>query len=53
MIIDLSHCKIIHKMDQDPDTIPDSTSDMVIPYLTREIWVVILAAEDSEEKETN
>ena len=35
MIIDLNHCEIIHEMDQDPDSIPGSAGDMVIPYLTR------------------
>ena len=35
MIIDLSHCEIVHEMDQNPDTIPDSASDMVIPHLKK------------------
>ena len=46
MIIDLSHCEIIHEMDQNPDTIPDNASDMVIPYFIEEIWLVILLAEE-------
>ena len=48
MSIDLSHCEIIHEMDQDPDIIPDNASYMVIPYFTKETLVVILAAERSE-----
>ena len=43
-IIDLSHCEIIHEMDQNPDTIHDKTSDMVIPHLAKEISVVVLVA---------
>ena len=50
MIIDLRHCKIIHEMDQDLDIIPDNASDIVIPHLTREIWVVILVVEGSKAK---
>ena len=50
IIIDIIHCEIIHEMYQDPDTIPDNTSDMLLPHLTRKIWVVILAAERSEAK---
>ena len=46
--IDLNHCEIIHEMDHDPDTILNNASDMVIPHLTKDIWVVILAAEGSE-----
>ena len=45
MIIDLSHYEIIHEMDQDPGTIPDNASDMVIPHLKKELWMVILIAE--------
>ena len=53
MIIDFSHSEIIHKMDQYPDTITDNASNMVIPHLTIEIWVVILAAEESEARRDN
>ena len=35
MIIDLSHCETIHEIDQDPDTIPDNASAMVIPHLKK------------------
>ena len=48
MIIDLSHCEIIHEMDQDPDIVPDNAGYMVTPHLTNEIQVVMLAAEVSE-----
>ena len=45
MIIDLSNYDIVHDMDQDLDTITDDTPDIIIPPLTKEKWVVILAAE--------
>ena len=35
MIIDLTHCDIIHDMDQDPDTIPDNAGEMVIHHLKK------------------
>ena len=47
-IIDLSECDIIHNMDQDPDTIPDDTDQQVIPHLTKEKLVIVLAAESPQ-----
>ena len=40
MIVDLSHCDIIHDTNQDPATISDNASEMLIPHLTKEKWVV-------------
>ena len=45
MINDLSNCDIAHDMDQDPDTIIDDAPDGIITHLTKEKWVIILAAE--------
>ena len=41
MILDLNYYEIIHEMGQDPGTIPNNVSDMVIPHLKKEVWVVI------------
>ena len=37
-------------MDQDTNTIPDNTSNMVIIHLTKEKCLVILAVEGSESR---
>ena len=31
IIIDVSHYEIVHEMDQEPGTIPDDASDIVMP----------------------
>ena len=45
IIIELSDCTIIHNMYQDSDTIPDDEEQHIIPHLTKENWVILLAAE--------
>ena len=48
MITDLSDCGIIHNMDQDLDIILDDVDQQIIPHLTKEKWVIVLAAESSQ-----
>ena len=39
MIIDLTHCDIIHDMDQDPYNIPDNIGEMVDEYnIQTKVW---------------
>ena len=45
IIIDIIECEILNHMDQDPDTLPDDAHLRIIPHLTQEKWVVLLAAE--------
>ena len=49
MILDLSECNIVHHMDQDPDTIPEDATARIIPHLTKEKWVILLASQSPEE----
>ena len=45
IILDLSDCDIINSIQQDPDTIPDDADQHIIPHLTIEKWVIVLAVE--------
>ena len=45
MIIGLSECEILHHMNKYLDTLPDDAHLRIIPHLTQEKWVVLLAAE--------
>lgn len=48
VILYLSECEIIHRIDQEPDILLDSTNDIIIPYLTKEKWVILLAPQSPE-----
>ena len=48
--IDLSDCDISYEIDPDPDILPDDVWKIIIPYLNKERWVIVLASENSQEK---
>lgn len=53
MTIDLSDCEMIYKTGQDLDTILRNAGQQIIPQLTEEILVIVLAADHLKHKRTN
>ena len=48
VILDLSECEIVHNMEHNPDTLPDDATDRVVPHLSKEKWVILVAAQSLE-----
>ena len=53
MKIDILDFDIIHNMDQYPDTLPDDADQQNIPHLTKDKWIIVLAAEYPQTERDN
>ena len=48
MMLDLRECTIIEDVDANPDTTEQTFKADIYPHLTQDIWVVVLAAKNTE-----